>query len=196
MARALHQRRGRPLIMPLDPSIPGVEVKPVPFWAPAKGVDYRSRITNVPREFTSDALNMLVRDGVWYSRYGVVRVGTTISGVTAVAKFITSHGVAHLIAFRPGTTQARWDGAAWQAIPGSYTLAARATPFTHTEFGDNLIFSNGVDGMYVFDPSRGDIQRIDGAPSAKHLTTFAGRIIASSARDPNVNARRTRWCVN
>ena len=74
MARALHQRRGRPLIMPLDPSIPCVEVKPVPFWAPAKGVDYRSRITNVPREFTSDALNMLVRDGVWYSRYGVVRV--------------------------------------------------------------------------------------------------------------------------
>jgi hypothetical protein len=51
--------------------------------------------------------------------------------------------------------------------------------FTFTSFGDKLLFSNGVDGIFEIDFGAGTVTLLDGAPACKHLTTFDGRVIAT-----------------
>jgi hypothetical protein len=195
MARAILNRRNIPLPIGVRTEEPGLVVEPQPYWSPAKGVDLRSRDTRVSKEHASDALNMYVRDGHWRSRNGVTYMGAAGSSTVGIVKFITSTGVAYLIRFRASAAQ-YWDGTAWQTLAGSYSLTGGATDlFTWTVFDDKLIFSNGVDGLFEFDPVRGSVVLLDGDISAKHLTSFAGRVIASNVLDPSQNTQRIKWCV-
>jgi hypothetical protein len=54
------------------------------------------------------------------------------------------------------------------------------------------LMSNGVDGIWEYDPNAGSFQQIKGAPSAKQLSTFSGRVLASGAEGIPT---RIQWSV-
>lgn len=169
------------------------------WWSPCKGMNTALPAQLLDNQTLVWAENVGIHYGFLRTRYGVANVGSAAaSDITTVVEFVTSGGEAYLI--RMGLFGVQYfDGTTWNTIAG-YTAPVTMTvfdKFATTAFGDKMIFSDGLSGMYEYDPVAGAIQQIDGAPSAKHLTTLNGRVIASNVLDTDGLAHKTRvqWCV-
>lgn len=176
---------------------PGLIVSPLRYWSPSSGVNYLSPTNRLSLSEAAEVLNMRLRAGSWKSRPGTVLVGantpSSAGNTMAVLKFIDITGVGHLIAFTT-TVVLELRGTAWTAIPDGPALTGTTSdPFAWTVFGNTLIFSNGVDGLFELSFTTGVITLITEGPSAKWLTTFDGRVIAANVRDPHRSPSRLRW---
>jgi hypothetical protein len=184
--------------LPLSSSTaPGVDPVPTPFWAPPKGMDTTSRLSQVANDHGALIKNVRLRDSTMLSRPGTVPVGgVATSGIVSAITFITSDETAYVIRFCTNKVEL-WNTTDWQDLPVPGGLHGSGTDqFAYTAFNDNLIFSNGVDGMYEYNPKTGAIAKIAGAPPAKHLTTFTGRVIASGVTDGiTFRGNRIQWSV-
>lgn len=196
MARAITNRRKLPMGMGVRTEVPGLVVDTQEHWVGAKGLDLFHRLNKIPPQYARECQNMEVDEGgVLRSRRGVQPIGTASTGVMGVVKFITGDGLGRLLRFKTDTVEL-WSGSAWTTVPGTYTLTGGTSDrFAVTSFGDALIFSNGVNGIFKYSVTTGVIENIKSDISARRLTTFAGRIIASDAKDPEWEHQRIRWPV-
>ena len=199
MARPLSFKPG----IPLAPSpevvvVPGGDVETIPCWdatsnvAPM-GVDYLHPSWQIPRSHAKDSLNLWLDRGKLRSRYGTSDVGAGVANLVAAINFITASGIGYLLRFTTTLAQL-WDGVTWTTKYSSFTGSA-SDKFVFTGFGNKLVFSNGVDGMFEFDPDLGTIEVIAGAPACRHITTFGGRVLASNIPVPTDLPSRIKWCV-
>lgn len=157
----------------------GIVVEERPFWAPCKGVNYTSRLSRIVPEHATELINVEMRDETLLTRAGTLPIGDNSTDIVGVVNFVTVDEVATIIRFRT-TAVERWSGTAWDPVAMPVALTGNLdNKFCWTSFGNTLIFSNGVNGMFRYDPGSGVCSLIDGAPSARHLTTFSGRVIAS-----------------
>lgn len=175
---------------------PGITLEPIPCWQPPKGLDYNTALNRMGREFSPQITNLWLDRGVIRSRYGTKDIGTGIADLMAVLNFINSEGVAQLLRFTT-TLMQLWDGASWNTLASIFT-GSTSDKFTFTAYNNNLIFSNGIDGMYEYDFDTGTVTKIDGAPACRQVTTFDGRVLASNVVDPLTGSRlasRVVWSV-
>ena len=194
MARPITQRRITRADLALDPPVEGIVVKPLPLWSPPRGANYSARKSRIPQEFSPHIKNLLIDKGVIKSRGGVgVLGGAPASGdPVAVIDFVTSSGTRYTFRFRTnGVDIYSRVTSTWVAIAGLVLGATTADMITVTAWADKLLFSNGLNGIIEIDPITATYFKIPGAPSALHLTTFGGRVIATSATLPY----RVQWCV-
>ena len=122
-------------------------------------------------------------------------------------EYVTGGSVRIIIRFTTRSFQ-KYDAIAglWIDIPGCTLTGSVYDFFSVTSFAgilsdkvtyrEVLLFSNGVDGLCQFDPTDGSASQITGedVPSARHLTTFNGRIIATNVTDESGHKpTRLRW---
>lgn len=181
-------------------NVPGIIVNDLVHWSPPRGIDRLSPVDRIPPEFAYDLTNFLVEDGVLKSRRPFKRldVGLGQTDVVGIATFVTSDGLLHLVRFRTTTVQ-YWDGSAWQTPTGAPTLTGTVDDyFAVTAFGNRMVFSNGVNGIYEWDFTTQTVTTLTTTYAAKQLTTFIGRIMGSDVRDnggPNDFPHQVRWSV-
>lgn len=188
MARALVS--ARPMGGMPDPEPEGV----LPEWRqiafPPKGMDNYTRPLALDLSMMADAADVIPWGDGWRQRNATALVGDISS-------------VALLYAYRHQTANGesrtyRWTltgveeltGTSWTALTGPTMTSNTYSGIALTQWGDLLIFSNGLDGMFVLTPSAKSYALISGAPSAVHLTTFNRRVMASVP-----NSGRVQWCV-
>lgn len=171
------------------------------FWSPFKGMNTTLPKNLLERDTLQWAENVIGWYGSAMTRPGVRHVGGSAladGAINTIVEFITSDGISYLL--RMGLLGFQFfDGTNWIDVPG-YTPPASMTvfdKFATTAFADMLIFSDGISGMYKYDPAVGNIVLIDGAPSARHLSTFASRVVASYIIELSGLAHPTRvqWSV-
>jgi len=176
----------------------GTEVKPIPFWSPPRGLDYQNPSSRVDPQHMTESNNLILDRGKMISRHGVEELGSLYANAVQIMKFRTSDGTTYIIRFSTDVID-YWDGSAWVTLPGTgaFSFTGGVTHrWAWTGFGDRLVFSNGVNGMYQFDPSIGTTTLITGGPSCKYLTTFNGRIVASDVLfEGKQEQSRIQWSV-
>lgn len=190
MARPITFRNTSYANIPVKTSTPGIELVPKPLWSPPLGLDYLSRVNRVDDQHATQIKNMWLDRGVLRSRYGTNAVGDAATGpVMVVLNFIIGSGIGFLIRFTTTKLQI-WNGTVWENVGSATFTGGTNDYFAYTAFNNMLIFSNGVDGMWEYSPATGALTLIPGAPNAKHLTTFGGRIIASAV---NGEEHKIQW---
>lgn len=191
MARHISGRAVRPLKIPPAESFQ-LSTRPVLYLQPPKGLDYQSPINRIDASHVLQVSNFWLDRGVMRSRYGTVVVGQAATEpVMAVINFVIGSGVGFVLRVTTKRMQIL-SGGVWSAIGGAPFTGSTQDHFTFTVFNDSLLLSNGIDGIWEYNPTAGSFQKLVGAPSAKHLTTFAGRVIASGA---DGIPTRIRWSV-
>lgn len=181
-----------------DSNSPGVVLAPTPFWVPPQGMDTVSRLSRVDHGHAAVLRNLRLRDQTIVSRPGTDRIGLSpvVGPLMGVLNFVTSDGLGWLIRFK--TNGVEWfDGIFWNSVtvPGGLT-GGETNYFAYTAFNDKLLFSNGIDGLFEWDFALGSIAKLTEAPAANYLTTFGGRVIASSVFvDGIFYPTRQQWSV-
>lgn len=188
----------RPTVLPKAAEL---EVVDLTFFRPAKGLDTTVHISQLPKENAAALVNYVLRRGRLEQRVPATVLGlAATSPVMYAAQFVTKSGA--VIPFRLTTTgmetYSRFDQA-WQAVPGVVFTGGLFDFFAVTAFGTKLLISNGVDGLWSYDPQTGKAIRISTSvkvPSARHLTTFNNRVIATNVTDnTGTHQDRVRWSV-
>lgn len=170
----------------------GIEVVPKPHWAPPKGLDYVNRKNRVQPSHSPEILNLYLDRGVQKSRKGTTQVGAEASApIMAVVNFVTSAGIGFLLRFLT-TRLEQWNGTTWTQVGTAAFTGGTSAYFTYTAFGDTLLFSNGIDGLWEYAPLTGSLTLVPGGPNALHLSTFGSRVIASAA---NGELGLVQWSV-
>lgn len=188
MAKPIADRQ--PQGIPKIPGGEGLDLVPKTHWSPPKGLDYLNRKNRVDLAHCPEMLNLYLDRGVIKSRHGTDNVGGAAGvPVMGVVNFVTGSGIGFLIRFLTTKLQ-RYDGVNWIDIAGFVGTGDNTNFFAYTAFNNALIFSNAIDGMYEYDPMIGVCSKIIGAPNAKHLTTWGGRVIASAVNDSEF---QTMW---
>ena len=192
MARPITRRNLRFTESSVKTDQPGLAVEPRTLWSPPQGVDYLNRHNRIDAQHTFDMLNMYLDRGVSRSRHGTDQIGIEADDpVMGVVNFVTGSGIGFLVRFTTTHLQL-WDGTTWNDVPGATFTGETTDFFTYTAWNDTLLFSNNKDGLMEYKPLIGALEVIAGGPNAKHLTTFADRVVAGAADGLEY---RTRWTV-
>lgn len=155
--------------------------QPVAFFTEPKGIDRYHSSSRVSPQYATNIRNFMFDDGVLISRRGTnLMGGEAPSTVMQVVDFIRKGQkkvtvrfcIRHIQIFEYGL-------GGWRTFPVALTGSDRDF-FSYTGWADKLLFSNGVDGIWEIDFKTLVIQAIPNSPSAKHLTTFGNRVVASS----------------
>lgn len=158
-----------------------------PVAVPALGHQPDVNYYLIPPSKLRYATNVVLSNNSYHGRKGLNTLGSAGSGEIVYAMhFTTRTGVTYFFRFFTNHVE-RFDGSVWATTTGLPTLTGTTEDiFTFTFWGDLLIFSNGVDGTYVVDPTTNVGATISAAPPALWLTVAAKRlIIAGSDTDPN-----------
>jgi hypothetical protein len=169
------------------------------FFHPAKGLDTATRLGYLDRGSAPVVTNYSIRRGRFETRTPIQAMGTAAaSPVMYAADFVTQSGTVY--PFRLTTTGLdKWDlySLSWLPVAGVALTGSVTDFFAVTAFGSKLLFSNGIDGLWEYDPLAGTATKIATSakvPSAKHLTTFNGRVIATNVvDDTGPHPTRIRW---
>lgn len=195
MAGSLNRDTG-PALGGLRPLGPGLDVQDVELWAKPTGIDNQNAITQVSPQAAVVMSNFRLNRGTLIQRPGVALIGGSDSTtVMNVIDFVTSDSASHYIRFRTDGLD-RYDTStdSWIPISGPTLTGDESNQFTYTGWNDMLVFSNGKDGTFQLQLGPAySYAIIAGAPAAFHLTTFAGRILATSVFDPTYVPNRIRW---
>lgn len=183
MAKSIALRQAAQ-VPPFKGNETGIEVEPKPHWAPPKGLDYYDRKNRVPLSHTPEMTNLYLDRGVMKSRKGTTAMGVA-SGIEimGVVNFVVASGVGFLLRFTTQRLQ-QWNGGAWVNVGDAVFTGSNADYFTYTAFGDTLLFSNGINGLWEYAPLTGSLTLVAGGPNALHLSTFGGRVLATNADYP------------
>jgi len=195
MARRIGAQRNMGSTIGVPTDIPGIQVDTQAFWVPCRGIDYRISLSRLDKAFLAQVTNMRLNAGRAESRTPVAPIGGVSAALNVVVKFVTGAGVGTLFRFAPWFVQ-YYNGASWVTLTLSPVANGVAGDrFMVTSYNDTMLFTNGKDGIYKYDPTTGDVSVIAGSFPGKFITTFAGRVIVADVRDPNRQAQRIRWSV-
>lgn len=202
MARSIGNARpiqSDPLPAPFRPPVtPETAPQPLTFFSPGKGLNTNLPLNQVPKEQAIFMKNLLMDRGHLATRKSVGPLGGVfVQPCMDAFDFVIGSGTVIPLRFTIVGME-KFDGTNWVAIAG-VTFTGNANNYIAvTSFGESLMFSNGVDGLYIFDPTLGAATKITGAnvPSAQHLTTFGNRVIATNVIDDSgAHQTRLRWSV-
>lgn len=192
MARPRTRRALSRLQFPVQPEI---VPQPLTFFAPPRGMNTLSRLTRMPREYGALVRNLHLERGKLQSRNAVETFGAVAPGpLMHTQDFVTSFGQHVPVRFTTSAFQ-YFDGVAWITLTGGAIVGGELDFFTTTAWNDRLLFDNGQSGLHEYNPATGILRVIAAAPKSEHLTTFAGRVIASSVREPQYRPFRIKWSV-
>lgn len=192
MAKSIALRQTSGFNIPVKTDEPGLEVVPKTLWSPCLGLDYLNAENRVDPSHATQMLNLWLDRGELKSRYGTVQVGTAAADpVMGVVNFVSGSGVGFLVRFTTTKVQI-WDGATWNNVGTATFTGDTADYFAYTVFNDSLIFSNGVDGLWDYNPGLGTLTQIDAGINARQLTTVGGRVLASGLPGAEY---RLQWSV-
>lgn len=192
MAKSIALRQTANLNIPLNVDVPGTAVEPRPLWSPPQGLDYLNRANRLGAGHARQIQNFWLDRGVLRSRYGTDNVGSSATGpIMAVLNFVSGSGIGFVLRFTTTKLQI-WDGTSWTNVGSATFTGGTDDYFAYTVFNDSLIFSNGVDGLWDYNPMLGSLTQIDENINARHLTTIGGRVIASGI--PGYESRM-QWSV-
>lgn len=197
MARSITSRPVNYLPLPKDNTL---VPEPITFFRPAKGMNTAGRITTMPREYGTEITNLVLHRGYMKTRLHIGLVGGSAPDPIMLAfEFRTADGTSIVLRFTTRDMQ-YFDGASWITIPDAGFPGPGVPPplftggitnfFSVTAFGKKLIFTNGIDGLFSFNPATMAITKIttsSSVPNAQHLTTFAGRVVATNYTDGTGN---------
>lgn len=141
--------------------------------------------------------NVIITNERIQSRFGTSAYGASFTATPMlVVNFITSGGISYVVRFDTDKIW-NWNGSTWDEITGAGPFTGGTTDmWTFTGWNDTLIVSNNKDGTYTVDPEALTVTAIAAAPLAKHLTTWAGRVIATATTESSVvYSNRIRWSV-
>lgn len=174
-------------------------VQPLTFFSPAKGLDTMTRLSHLDRSYCPVMRNYILNRGRLEQRSCVAALGASASSaVMYAADFVSVTGTRY--PFRFTTTGIdRYDlvTRTWVNVPGIALTGSTLDFFGVTAFGSKLMFSNGIDGLYSYDPQTGMTVKISTSnkvPSARHLATFNNRVVATNVTDnTGSHPNRVRW---
>jgi hypothetical protein len=157
------------------------------------GVDYVSEPTDLPDGFATRMTNLSFIRGTLRSRPAARLVQPTAPvpniPLIAVYEFVKSDGTRYLVRFvQTGVQVLDQNEVTWSNVAGVTTTASFSYPISVVGWGDNLLFTNGYDGIYEIDPAALTGRRLDGAVVGHQLAVFAGRVIS-------VRSDRISWSV-
>lgn len=200
MARPSNPRKPEKLLSLSVPPLDKADLagQTVPMYVQPKGIDRYNTSNRVDTESAVRMRNLMFDDGNLVSRLGTdLMGGEAASPVMQVVdlvrkgrkkvtlRFCTRH--LEIFEFGMGT---------WRSFPVPLTGTERDF-FAYTGWANKLLFSNGVDGLWEFDFTTMEAKIVPGAPSAKHLTTFGLRVVASSTVEGAEDyPLRVRWSAN
>jgi len=181
-----------PLVKPDDPR---VTRQTVPMYVSPKGIDRFNVSSRLDAEAAFKIRNLMFDQGNLVSRLGTDLMGGNAASTVMQVVDLVRKGqkkvtirfcLRHLEIFEYGF-------GAWRSFPIPLTGSERDF-FAWTGWADKLLFSNGVDGLWEFDFRTMEAKVVPGAPSAKHLTTFGNRVIASyTVENAEDFPLRVRW---
>lgn len=181
------------------PQVPGLAPQPVTFFAGAKGLDTTTKISRLDKAYCPVLRNYLLDRGRLAQRASATLFGSVAaSTVMLVVDFVSSTGVRFPLRFTQ-TGLDKYDPGVqdWVNVPSVVLTGGPTDFFSVTIFGKKLLFSNGVDGIYEYDPQAGSVTKITTSvhvPSARSLATFNGRVIAANVTDDTgLHTGRVRW---
>lgn len=184
MARAIVSQRPERLAShsQVRSTSPDVARQFVVLWEEPKGLDSYRPPSKIDPNFCEDSVNLLFERGQYQSRLGTRLIGNAAaSTVLQSTDLVRANGKKVTIRFCLRHVEVfNYLTGAWRSFPVDLH-GDEDDLFTWTSWADKLLFSNGVDGIWELDFTTYIITQVDGAPSAKHLTVFGGRVIATAA---------------
>jgi hypothetical protein len=165
------------------------EIKPM--FLPPKGVAYSLRALQIGAEYAADIQNLMVRFGRYVTRPGTIDIGDEAEENLVYAyEFIDAAGTRYFYRWLPDKVQV-WDGVTWEDVIGITLTGTIENKISVTSFGGKLLFCNGIDPIQeITTPDTG--AELTGSPVCSHITTFAGRVVAS---DIVSEPYRIQWSV-
>lgn len=179
------------------PTTPHPQVVPIEFFNPPQGLDLRHGVSRLGTALSPQMENLRLKDD-WFS----VRPGTEVLGAAAgsnvihVVIFTTAIGTEHIVRWTQ-TGVDYYNGGAWSALSGPVLTLSEYSVISTTAWNSKLLFADGWTGIYEINFNDFTYALVTGAPICKHITTFAGRVIASYIFDPVLGElpSREQWCV-
>lgn len=163
------------------PSSAETQRQPVAMFTEPKGIDRYHLSSRVTEQLSPKIRNFMFDDGILVSRLGTDLLGgNAASPVMQVVDLVRKGQTKVTIRFCTRHIEVYEFGlGAWNSVAIPLTGSERDF-FAYTGWADKILFSNGIDGIWEFDLKTYEAKLIPGSPSAKHLTTFGGRVVASS----------------
>lgn len=198
MARALvSQRPERLAVHPRVSASPETMRQLVELWREPKGIDSLRPINKVEPDYATDMENYMFLNGQLHSRYGTELLGNdAASPVLQVTDLWRANGKKVTIRFCTRHIEVmNYFTGAWRVFPVDLH-GDEEDFFTWTSWADKLLFSNFIDGLWELDFETYIIQKVDGAPGAKHLTVFGNRVVATATNTSgDFYPSRIQWSV-
>jgi len=172
---------------------PAAVPQPLTFLVPPKGMDTQLRLNQMGRGTSRLVQNLQIRDNHYVARDGTSIVGDISSTQLLYATSIKlSTGRTWNLRWR--TTGVDYlSGGVWVPCGGAVYNAPNTSQVVVTGWNDTLVFTVGVGQLMVlsFVNNAPTVTVLTDSPSnVGHVTTYAGRIIASLRASP-----RIQWCV-
>lgn len=163
------------------------------LWKPPLGIRADKPISQLLPGESPDLKNFRIYRKAYAARPPVGRVGSPISTepILTAAVFVTPENTEILHAL---TTTGIYElvGSTWQRLTGPTLTAAVYGQYSLTAWNNNLIYSNGFDPIGEVDNQTRTYSELPGAPLARYITTFAGRIVAGNIEG---QPARVQWSV-
>lgn len=197
MPRPSNPRKPEKLMQlrPVPTDNPALAAQPVPYFTEPKGIDRYNTSARVDPQHAVKIRNLMFDDGNLVSRLGTDIMGSEAASTVMQVVDLVRKGqkkvtvrfcLEHIEIFEYGL-------GAWRSFPIPLTGSERDF-FAYTGWANKLLFSNGVDGLWEFDFTTMAAKIVEGAPGAKHLTTFGSRVVASSTIEQGADyPLRVRW---
>jgi hypothetical protein len=161
-------------------------------WSPADGLRKDLPLSRVKPSESPEIINLRIKDSIYSARPAFTRVGDALANpILAAAVFVTSENVEYLYAL---TTRGVHElvGNSWVALTGPALTAEQYSHYALTAWNDKMIYANGYDKIGEINHVGRTYGPIAAAPRARHVTTFAGRLIAGYV---DSNPTRIQWSV-
>jgi len=182
------------------PNEPMLRSKPVPFWAPPKGVNYIARSSRIEPSYLWDAQDWVVIDGRLELRRPIAHLGAAAGRPCEVGSFVTTDGFLHTFFITTGTvgdpgTLKYWNGSSWILPTGAPSLTGNQTEhLSYTAWNNKMVWTNGKDGVYELDWSSHTVTEITTTYIPKFVTTWLSRIFMGNMNESGtVLPARMRW---
>jgi hypothetical protein len=148
------------------------------LWSPPGGLVRNKRVSQLTPAESPQMHNLRIKDGAYQVRPGVIRLGNALPDpILHAAVFVTSENTELVHAL---TTTGIYElvGDSWVQLDGPVLTAQEYAHYALTAWNNKLIYTNGFDKIGEVDNVSRSYAPIPAAPRARHITTFAGRLVA------------------
>lgn len=153
-------------------------VDPIEVVVGSKGVNYISPNWAVTDGFAKQLTNLTFEKGVLRTRNGINTVGPLVGASVALSfRFKTSTNKAYLVRCRyTGVDIFNESTNSWDAVSGITLNGSKNNQFSYAGWGDEILLTNGVDGLWQINPVGLTATKIVDAPRGFQVTVWASRV--------------------